>query len=235
MAGNTSVRGATVTSRVLALLGAFDARHRELSLSDLARRSGVPLATAHRLAAELAEWGALDKTGEGKYVVGRRLWDRRRNARTRAVPVRVVSGMPGGPGQARVYRRRRGRGHWRVRDPATHQATGGQYAGLAGCALVIDGGIYQHEFMAATVVDALMRVQLDADVPVFSAVLTPHHFHEHEEHEPVVEKHAEAPGGDRTLLGRLFHLPRASLCVAANQRPLSATLRPRGDDIKYSL
>jgi len=75
MAGNTSVPGATVTSRVLALLGAFDARHRELSLSDLARRSGVPLATAHRLAAELAEWGALHKTGEGKYVVGRRLWD----------------------------------------------------------------------------------------------------------------------------------------------------------------
>ncbi len=75
MAGNTSVRGATVTSRVLALLGAFDDRHRELSLSDLARRSGVPLATAHRLAAELAEWGALHKTGEGKYVVGRRLWD----------------------------------------------------------------------------------------------------------------------------------------------------------------
>ena len=75
MAGNTSVPGATVTSRVLALLGAFDDRHRELSLSDLARRSGVPLATAHRLAAELAEWGALHKTGEGKYVVGRRLWD----------------------------------------------------------------------------------------------------------------------------------------------------------------
>ena len=46
MAGNTSVPGATVTSRVLALLGAFDARHRELSLSDLARRSGVPVATA---------------------------------------------------------------------------------------------------------------------------------------------------------------------------------------------
>ena len=75
MAGNTSVPGATVTSRVLALLGAFDARHRELSLSDLARRSGVPLATAHRLVAELAEWGALNRTEEGKYVVGRRLWD----------------------------------------------------------------------------------------------------------------------------------------------------------------
>jgi DNA-binding IclR family transcriptional regulator len=75
MAGNTSVPGATVTSRVLALLGAFDASHRELSLSDLARRSGVPVATAHRLVAELTEWGALYRTEAGRYVVGRRLWD----------------------------------------------------------------------------------------------------------------------------------------------------------------
>jgi DNA-binding IclR family transcriptional regulator len=75
MAGNTSVPGATVTSRVMALLGAFDAGHRELSLSDLARRSGVPVATAHRLVAELTEWGALYRTGSGRYVVGRRLWD----------------------------------------------------------------------------------------------------------------------------------------------------------------
>ncbi|HEX6524845.1 MAG TPA: IclR family transcriptional regulator [Streptosporangiaceae bacterium] len=75
MAGNTSVPGATVTSRVLALLGAFDANHRELTLSDLARRSGVPIPTAHRLAKELAGWGALHRTGAGTYVVGRRLWD----------------------------------------------------------------------------------------------------------------------------------------------------------------
>jgi DNA-binding IclR family transcriptional regulator len=75
MAGNTSAAGATVTSRVLALLGAFDASHRELTLSELARRSGVPVSTAHRLVAELAEWGALRRTGAGTYVVGRRLWD----------------------------------------------------------------------------------------------------------------------------------------------------------------
>jgi DNA-binding IclR family transcriptional regulator len=75
MAGNTSAAGATVTSRVLALLGAFDAGHRELTLSELARRSGLPVSTAHRLVAELAEWGAVRRTGAGTYVVGRRLWD----------------------------------------------------------------------------------------------------------------------------------------------------------------
>ena len=75
MAGNTSAAGATVTSRVLALLGAFDAGHRELSLSELARRSGVPVSTAHRLVAELAGWGALRRTAAGAYVVGGRLWD----------------------------------------------------------------------------------------------------------------------------------------------------------------
>ena len=73
-------------------------------------------------------------------------------------------------------------------------AASGQYAGLAGCALVIDGGIYRHEFVAATVVDALMRVQLDTDVPVFSAVLTPHHFHEHTEHERFFHDHFEVKG-----------------------------------------
>lgn len=74
MAGNTSVAGTTVTSRVLALLGAFDTRHRELTLSELARRAGLAMATAHRIVAELTAWGALDRTDAGTYVVGRRLW-----------------------------------------------------------------------------------------------------------------------------------------------------------------
>ena len=75
-------------------------------------------------------------------------------------------------------------------------AATGEYAGLAGCALVIDGGIYRHEFVAATVVDALMRVQLDTDVPVFSAVLTPHHFHEHDEHLAYFTRHFELKGAE---------------------------------------
>ena len=75
MSGNVSRAGATVTGRALALLGAFDEEHRRLTLTELAERAELPVPTAHRLVGELAEWGALTRTGTGEYVVGRRLWD----------------------------------------------------------------------------------------------------------------------------------------------------------------
>lgn len=65
---------------------------------------------------------------------------------------------------------------------------------VAACALVVDGGIYRHDFVAGSVVDGLMRVQLETDVPVFSAVLTPHHFHEHSEHLSYFAQHLEKKG-----------------------------------------
>ncbi|WP_457825121.1 6,7-dimethyl-8-ribityllumazine synthase, partial [Staphylococcus aureus] len=55
----------------------------------------------------------------------------------------------------------------------------GRYAAIVAAALVVDGGIYRHEFVCEAVINGLMRVQLDSDVPVLSAVLTPQHFHEH--------------------------------------------------------
>ena len=54
---------------------------------------------------------------------------------------------------------------------------------------MVDGGIYRHEFVASAVIDGLMRVQLDCDVPIFSAVLTPRDFHEHEEHQRFYREH----------------------------------------------
>lgn len=75
VAGNSSTPGASVTSKALALLGAFDEQHRRLTLTDLAGRAGLPVPTAHRLVAELVDWGALARTDAGHYVVGRRLWD----------------------------------------------------------------------------------------------------------------------------------------------------------------
>lgn len=61
-------------------------------------------------------------------------------------------------------------------------AESGKYAGIVAAGLVVDGGIYRHDFVASTVIDNLMRAQMDTGVPVFSAVLTPHHFHAGEEH-----------------------------------------------------
>jgi DNA-binding IclR family transcriptional regulator len=75
MAGNTSVAGAGVVSRALALLYAFDDQHRRLSLTELARRAGLPVPTAYRLAGDLVAGGALVRRPTGEYVVGRRLWD----------------------------------------------------------------------------------------------------------------------------------------------------------------
>jgi DNA-binding IclR family transcriptional regulator len=75
MAGNTSVPGATVTSRLLAVLGAFGEHHRSLTLSEIARRADLPLPTAHRLARELVGGGALDRLVDGRYVIGRLVWE----------------------------------------------------------------------------------------------------------------------------------------------------------------
>ena len=79
---------------------------------------------------------------------------------------------------------------------AQRLARSGRYAAIATSALVVDGGIYRHEFVAASVVDALMRVQLDTDVPVFSGVLTPHNFHEHAEHREYFTRHFEVKGAE---------------------------------------
>ena len=46
----------------------------------------------------------------------------------------------------------------------------GRYTAIVAAGFVVDGGIYRHEFVSSTVIDALMRVQLDTEVPVLSVV-----------------------------------------------------------------
>ena len=69
-----------------------------------------------------------------------------------------------------------------------------RYAAVVACALVVDGGIYRHEFVAQSVLQGLMTVQLETGVPVISAVLTPHHFHEHVEHRKYFQAHFAVKG-----------------------------------------
>ncbi len=52
----------------------------------------------------------------------------------------------------------------------------GQYDAIVAVALVVDGGIYRHDFVASAVVDGLMTAQMATGVPVFSVSLTPHNF-----------------------------------------------------------
>ncbi|HEU0256804.1 MAG TPA: 6,7-dimethyl-8-ribityllumazine synthase [Microbacteriaceae bacterium] len=77
---------------------------------------------------------------------------------------------------------------------AQRLARTGRYDAIIACAFVVDGGIYRHEFVANTVVEALMRIQLETDVPIFSGVLTPHNFHAHQEHIDYFTRHFEIKG-----------------------------------------
>ncbi len=95
---------------------------------------------------------------------------------------------------------------------ARRLARTGRYAAIVAAGLVVDGGIYRHEFVAETVIRALMQVQLETDVPVFSAVLTPHHFHEHDVHQAffgdhLLEKGAEAARACASTLISLNRIP----------------------------
>ena len=69
-----------------------------------------------------------------------------------------------------------------------------RYTAIVAAGLVVDGGIYRHEFVADTVIKALMDVQLRTEVPVFSAVLTPQQFHETEVHYDFFRRHFTIKG-----------------------------------------
>ncbi|BCU77646.1 6,7-dimethyl-8-ribityllumazine synthase [Luteolibacter sp. LG18] len=56
-----------------------------------------------------------------------------------------------------------------------------RYDAIIAIGLIVDGGIYRHEFVADAVISGMMRVQLDTGVPIFSCVLTPVQFDESEE------------------------------------------------------
>jgi DNA-binding IclR family transcriptional regulator len=65
----------SVLKRALRILDTFQDVSSALSLSEISRRSGVPLTTTHRIVGELHEWGALERDGEGDYRIGLRLWE----------------------------------------------------------------------------------------------------------------------------------------------------------------
>ncbi|MBQ0945783.1 6,7-dimethyl-8-ribityllumazine synthase [Ideonella sp. 4Y16] len=72
---------------------------------------------------------------------------------------------------------------------ARRLADSGRFDAIVAFGLVVDGGIYRHDFVGRAVIDGLMRVQLDTGVPVVSAVLTPHNFHEHPVHQQQFGEH----------------------------------------------
>lgn len=70
----------------------------------------------------------------------------------------------------------------------------GKYAAVVAAALVVDGGIYRHDFVAQAVVTGLMQAGLETSVPILSVSLTPHHFQETEHHNQIYRDHFVVKG-----------------------------------------
>jgi 6,7-dimethyl-8-ribityllumazine synthase len=98
---------------------------------------------------------------------------------------------------------------------AQQLARTGRYRAIVAAGFVVDGGIYRHDFVAETVVRALMDVQLATQVPIFSVVLTPHHFHEHDVHQRFFHAHFRVKGAEAARAVRLTVDSLARIAAAA--------------------
>jgi DNA-binding IclR family transcriptional regulator len=65
----------SVTARALSVLGAFSALTPKLTLSQISRATGLPVATVFRLAGELVEGGFLQRDQSNYYSLGIKLWE----------------------------------------------------------------------------------------------------------------------------------------------------------------
>lgn len=65
----------SVLGRALRILDTVSDAPGGLTLSQISRRAGVPLTTAHRIVGELHAWGALERSPSGGYQIGLRLWE----------------------------------------------------------------------------------------------------------------------------------------------------------------
>ena len=71
--GHRPPQGEPVLDRAFRLLECFGPANRSLSLAALSAQSQLPKATTLRLARKLVEFGALERTDGGEYVIGLRL------------------------------------------------------------------------------------------------------------------------------------------------------------------
>lgn len=72
----------------------------------------------------------------------------------------------------------------------------GQYQLIVAAGLIVDGGIYRHEYVASTVLNAMMKIQLETETPILSVVLTPHQFSENKAHLDFFREHFKLKGAE---------------------------------------
>jgi DNA-binding IclR family transcriptional regulator len=63
----------TVAGKLLTVLDAFSQERAAYTVSELSRRTGLPLSTTHRLVGELERWGGLERGSDRRYRIGLRL------------------------------------------------------------------------------------------------------------------------------------------------------------------
>ncbi|MFT5631667.1 MAG: 6,7-dimethyl-8-ribityllumazine synthase [Gammaproteobacteria bacterium] len=90
-------------------------------------------------------------------------------------------------------------------------ANTGRYAAVTAAALVVDGGIYRHDFVAGAVVDGLMRASMDSGVPVLSVSLTPHQFQDTDHHNAIYAAHFIDKGREAAQAALMIGKTRAAL------------------------
>ncbi|MCR4267915.1 6,7-dimethyl-8-ribityllumazine synthase [Nitratireductor sp. ZSWI3] len=92
-------------------------------------------------------------------------------------------------------------------------AASGRYASVAAAALVVDGGIYRHDFVAQAVVDGLMRAGMDTGIPVLSVSLTPHHYQPTGHHTEIYRRHFVEKGREAAEAALMIGRTRAALAA----------------------
>lgn len=92
-------------------------------------------------------------------------------------------------------------------------AASGRYGAVAAAALVVDGGIYRHDFVAQAVVDGLMRAGLDTGIPVLSVSLTPHQFQDTPHHNAIYAAHFVEKGREAAQAALMIGKTRAALAA----------------------
>lgn len=93
----------------------------------------------------------------------------------------------------------------------------GKYDAVIAAALVVDGGIYRHDFVAQAVVDGLMRAGMDSGVPVLSVSLTPHNFRDDQHHIGIYAQHFVEKGREAANAALSIVKTRQSLMLPANK------------------
>ncbi|MFZ3584036.1 6,7-dimethyl-8-ribityllumazine synthase [Loktanella sp. DJP18] len=89
----------------------------------------------------------------------------------------------------------------------------GKYDAIACAALVVDGGIYRHDFVAQAVVTGLMQAGMATGVPVLSVSLTPHHFQDTAHHIGIFREHFVQKGREAANAALMIGRTRAAARV----------------------